>query len=89
LFNWFWHEGLWRDSDFDSYNERIFDIESIYTSEDPAYVSDILQKYNVEYIVIGKLERSKYGSRIQDGLLLGLGEVVVESNGTYLIKVGY
>jgi YYY domain-containing protein len=87
LFNWFWHEGLWRNSDFDSYNERIFDIENIYTSEDPAYVSDILRKYNVKYIVVGKLERSKYGSRIQEGLLLGLGEVVVESNGTYLIKV--
>lgn len=37
------------------------DLFAIYTSQDPIYVRSLLDKYNVEYIILGDLEREKYG----------------------------
>lgn len=37
------------------------DLLAIYTSQDPIYVRSLLDKYNVEYIILGDLEREKYG----------------------------
>ena len=83
---WYVHEWLWR-SDTVELNQRLADIETIYTSTDAAAVKALIEKYNIAYIYIGRLEREKYPS-LNDTLLQSIGETVY-SNGadTYILKV--
>ena len=83
---WYVHEWLWR-SDTTELNQRLADIETIYTSTDADTVKSLIEKYNITYIYIGQLEREKYSS-LNDTLLQSLGETVY-SNGedTYILKV--
>jgi len=74
--------------------EREKDIETIYTSKDITLVKELIVKYNIEYIYVGALEREKYESLNQSGLLR-LGEVVYPDKFnpnfsdmiTYIIKI--
>ena len=52
---WFTHEWLWRD-DVTLVQERIDDVMTIYESDDVEQTKELLDQYQVEYIVIGKLE---------------------------------
>ncbi|MDR2749960.1 MAG: DUF2298 domain-containing protein, partial [Clostridiales bacterium] len=61
IFNWYTHQELWRSSKFDEFTERVDDIQKIYCGDDPAVTTSILQKYNVKYIVVGLIERTKFG----------------------------
>lgn len=56
---WWVHEWLWRGSP-DVVGNRIPDIEQIYQSESIPLTLQLLQKYNVKYVVISSLEREKY-----------------------------
>jgi YYY domain-containing protein len=87
IFNWYTHQELWRSSKFDEFNERVDDIRNIYCGEDPAVTTSLLQKYNVRYIVVGQLERTKFGDAIQQELIKSLGSIVVQSNETYLLEL--
>jgi YYY domain-containing protein len=87
IFNWYVHQQLWRNSDIPAYDERITDLETIYTQTDQAAVTDVIRKYQVKYIVVGKLERAKYEGRLNEALLTGLGEIVFQKNQTLLIEV--
>ena len=50
---------------FDIYiNPRHADVDTIYTSEDGDAVWQALMRYDVRYIVVGPLEREKYGDRL-------------------------
>ena len=44
------HEWLWRDDTADL-NEKSADIESIYISLDVEYVKELLEEYDVSYIL--------------------------------------
>jgi uncharacterized membrane protein len=90
IFNWYVHEQLWRLSDTEAFNERISDLNTIYTGTDAGTVRAILGKYNVEYIVIGKLERFKYADRLNEQLLAGISECVMSQDSSVLLRVnGY
>lgn len=71
---WYVHEWLWRGDTTDLDN-RIADIETIYTSDDRYRVISLIEKYNIEYIYVGKLEQDKY-EYINMDLLKSLGEIV-------------
>ncbi len=80
VLGWYVHEWLWR-GDTDLINEREVDIQTIYTSSDKDLVLSLLEKYEIEYIYVGKLERDKYLS-INDTLLKELGKAVFTSPAT-------
>ncbi|MGI6019940.1 MAG: DUF2298 domain-containing protein [Lachnospiraceae bacterium] len=80
---WFTHEWLWR-GDSNIVRERSEDVKLIYSSDDESRVRELIKKYEVEYIYIGKLEREKY--EVNDGLLQDLGKVVYSDDYTYIIK---
>ena len=56
---WTWHETQQRGAT-DLYQRRA-DLETLYTSEDPEEKLRIIEKYRIEYIVVGDLERSYPG----------------------------
>jgi uncharacterized membrane protein len=41
----------------DTLPARVEDVRSLYSSSDPAEKASILRRYNVEYVVVGDLER--------------------------------
>ena len=90
---WYVHEWLWR-SGHDEIDERNADIETIYTSTDQTTVESLVEKYGLDYIYVGNLERSKYTNPVNDDLLKSLGEVVFTcpsttegGNESYLVQI--
>jgi len=56
---WIVHEWLWRGG-YDLPKQRQEDVKNIYESTDSDLVSNLLDKYQVEYIIVGPQEKSKY-----------------------------
>ncbi len=65
---------------------RQTDVGSIYTGTDAQTVKAILTKYNVTYLIVGDLERTRFVN-LHDTLLESLGTKVFESGSLYIIKV--
>ncbi|MCL5612133.1 MAG: DUF2298 domain-containing protein, partial [Chloroflexi bacterium] len=57
---WSWHQRQQRTLTPQLVEERIAEITSFYTTEDPQAARDFLKKYNVKYIIVGQLERLEY-----------------------------
>ena len=82
---WYVHEWLWRgDSSFPQ--KRVTDINLIYTSEDLAVTQGLLDKYKVEYVIIGTFERQKYPN-LDENKFTQLGKQVFSSGNTKIYQV--
>ena len=92
VLGWRAHEWLWRSNADDptvypaSVAERDGDVQKIYTSEDRETVEELLEKYDISYIVYGYEERhngiwanSYHDTDSAGEFLKSLGEVVFES----------
>ena len=60
ILGWAGHEEQWRGSRR-GFRERSEDVRSIYTEGDVSVVEALLEKYGVEYVYVGGLERDSYG----------------------------
>ncbi len=60
VIGWLTHEVMWRNS-WDVVSGRDTDVDTIYQTADNDEAFSLLEKYDVEYIYIGDLERGKYG----------------------------
>jgi YYY domain-containing protein len=85
ILGWYVHEWYWRGNN-NAISERVTDIATIYESPDINATRNVISKYNVRYIVIGKLERDKFAS-LKEAKLLNLGTVVFESGTTKIIQM--
>ena len=72
------------------------DVRQIYTTSDQGERQSLLEKYHVEYIVLGNLERSEYSQEDEDGvhtclvqeeLLVQSGTIVFQKGRLVVIKV--
>ena len=59
VLGWDFHEQQWRGN-YDEPGKRIPDIEKIYKSLDRNVVAALLDKYEIQYVYVGDLERAKY-----------------------------
>lgn len=82
---WETHEWLWRNNK-GLVDERKKDVETLYESNDIKATQNLLKRYNVKYIVIGRLERDKFNN-INESKLLSLGKVVFNSPTTRIISL--
>ena len=57
---WKWHQEQQRWGYREAVGERIRDVESIYGGPDAAAALSLMQKYGVEYVYLGQLERLYY-----------------------------
>lgn len=80
VLGWRTHEWLWK-GDTILLDKRAEDIRLIYTSEDEALVKELLDKYDIAYIYVGKLECEKFLD-INHEMIKELGTVVYESQNT-------
>jgi uncharacterized membrane protein len=85
ILGWYVHEWLWRGGRAGN-DERARDIASVYQAEDGELTRGILEKYDVEFIVIGELERRKF-PELNEGKILELGAIVFDSPGTRIVRI--
>ncbi len=62
---WWVHEWLWRGSP-DIIGKRIPDLGILYESKDIELTRTIINKYQIKYIIVSKLERDKYKNLYED-----------------------
>ena len=86
VLGWPVHEWLWRGS-YDEAGKRRVEVETMYTSKDLTEVKRLLERYAVEYVFVGQLEREAYPKMIESNFDQ-LGNVVYSSGDTriYLLR---
>ncbi|MDO8429564.1 MAG: DUF2298 domain-containing protein [Candidatus Daviesbacteria bacterium] len=82
---WPVHEWLWRGKP-DEVNARGSDIKTIYESKDLKSTLSLINKYKIEYIIVGSLEKQKL-PQIFIQKFLEIGELVFQSGETQIYKV--
>jgi YYY domain-containing protein len=87
ILGWAGHELQWRGTWIEQ-PKRIGDLATLYTTTDQTTVQNLLKQYNVSFVVVGGLERQKYGSRDYNAVFQKIGKVVFNQDGTTLYQVG-
>jgi len=85
ILGWRVHEWLWRGS-FDEAGKRTGEVQEIYESTDLVQTKVLLKKYNVNYVLIGVLERQQY-LKLQEEKFEKLGEVIFISGKTKIYRL--
>jgi uncharacterized membrane protein len=83
---WPVHEWTWRGS-YDAVGARRSEVVEVYTGVDMETAKNILDKYKVDYIILGQIEKLKYPDRINYLKLQSLGRVIFENDETQIIEV--
>ncbi|MCA1552956.1 MAG: hypothetical protein LC737_01115, partial [Chloroflexi bacterium] len=86
VLGWHVHELQWGRSDEEP-SRRERDVNAIYSSADARELQRILKSYAVTYVVVGEVERSKYGSAIPFTKLSSIVEKVFDQQGTTIYRV--
>jgi uncharacterized membrane protein len=82
---WYVHEWLWRGGP-EFPQKRVEEISLIYTGSDIEVTKALLNKYNVEYIIVGTFERQKYPN-LNEEKLRKFGTPVFTSESTSIYKL--
>ena len=85
VLGWPWHEHQWRGSR-QPFEGREEDVRAIYTTPDAQQALALLERYDVQYVVVGPRERSSYGL---NGLAKfnAVGDPVFEGDGVTIYRV--
>ena len=92
VLGWYVHEWLWKGSN-QLVEDRASEILTIYTSMDKEEVIELIDKYRIEYIYVGKLENEKY-KNLNHNMMKSLGKAVFflpstleKEHETYIIHI--
>ncbi len=85
ILGWTVHEWLWRGT-YDIPAPRIEEVKNIYESTDDKLTKNLLEKYDVEYIFVGDLEREKY-QNLNEDKIKRFGKSIYESGNTKIYKL--
>ena len=67
VIGWNQHEELWRGS-IPAIGERVREVEIAYTTPDPAELRRMMQRHGVTHVVVGEIERARYGPSVESRL---------------------
>jgi len=84
---WFVHEWLWR-GEASVPQERVSDIDEIYTGSNLKLTKSLLETYSVEYVIVGTFERQKYPNLNENKFTL-IGQQVFSSGNTTIYKLNF
>jgi len=85
IVGWRVHEWLWRGS-FDPVGKRSVEVSDIYTSNNVEKTKQLIKKYNVQYIFIGKFERDQY-KNLNEEKIKSVSKEVFRSNDTVIYQI--
>jgi len=86
IIGWPVHEWTWRGS-YSEAGSRRSEVRDIYTHPDKAVAQSILEKYKIDYIIVGELEEQQYGGEIKKDKLRELGSVVFDNGKTFVVNL--
>jgi uncharacterized membrane protein len=86
IVGWPVHEWTWRGS-YDVVGKRREEVREIYIGIDQKRTRELLDRYEINYIILGAVERDRYGTAIQEKKLRSLGAVVFEQGNTAVINI--
>ncbi|MBP9758799.1 hypothetical protein KBD45_03820 [Candidatus Dojkabacteria bacterium] len=84
---WPVHEWTWRGS-YDEVGKRRGEVIEVYTGTDVVRSKEIIDKYKVDYIIVGQIENEKY-KNINAEKLEKLGKIVFENKGAKVIEISH
>ena len=85
VLGWHSHEWLWRGTET-IWERRAEDIEKFYTIADLEWRKAFVRRYQIRYVVLGRVERERYPALDAEGLMK-LGRVVLgPSDGELLVE---
>lgn len=87
VLGWPVHEWLWRGT-YDIIPPRSTDIETMYTTKDIKIFDILAQKYNVKYVFVGQLERTKY-TNLTDAVLQKVGKIIFKQGSTVIYQLSF
>lgn len=100
VIGWETHEWLWRTSQKtpEAYSQRVLprqnDVRTLYTTDDQLKRQALISQYDIAYIIIGDLERSRFNdsdeqseSHIREDLLRECGSVVFTDGSLTILAV--
>jgi len=86
IIGWPIHEWTWRGS-YKKVGARRTEVKEIYTGREYLTTRMILNKYDIDYIIVGEFEKKRYGNGINQRKLRVMGEIVFENDGAVIIAV--
>ena len=88
LLGWPGHEGQWRGNTFgQTAGSRQADLQTLYTAPTWDIVQQVIDRYGIDYIVIGSTERQTYETS-SDGVYIPIAEDLFAANGTLVCEYG-
>jgi len=75
---WLVHEWLWRGSS-NVVSQRIPDIINLYESKDLELTKILLKKYNIQYVIVSKMEKEKY-PQLNEEKFSRIGQLIFKSS---------
>ncbi|MBD3362241.1 hypothetical protein GF362_00800 [Candidatus Dojkabacteria bacterium] len=72
---WYGHEWTWQGSD-ENLGSRKEDVRQFFTGLEMDKKVELLNNYEIDYIILGQSERTRYGDLLQIDKITDLGEVV-------------
>ncbi|MDE3077311.1 MAG: hypothetical protein KGJ86_17990, partial [Chloroflexota bacterium] len=85
ILGWAGHELQWR-GEWKEQPKRIADLSRLYTSSNEGEIANLLGTYHVSYVVVGPLERQKYGNRAFSQFQR-FGSIVSNDQGTTVYQI--
>lgn len=86
VLGWRVHEWLWRGG-YERVRERELEVEIMFEEGKEKESKEIMKKYNVGWVYVGKEEKENY--EVDEEKLLKIGKIVWEGKGSKLIKLDY
>jgi uncharacterized membrane protein len=84
VLGWTVHEWLWRGS-YDVPAARFSDIQNLYETTNIGEAKRIIDKYDIEYVYIGQMEREKY--KFSEKKFETLGDLVYSNESVHIYKI--
>jgi len=84
ILGWRVHEWLWRGS-FDEPGNRTEEVKTIYENGNLSQTRDFINKYQIQYIFVGSLEKNQY--QVDEGKISQLSKIVFNFGETKIYQV--
>lgn len=85
VLGWTVHEWLWRGT-YDIPAPRIEEVKTMYETSNQNQAQTLLQKYDVQYVVIGNMEYEQYPN-LKEEKFAALGKIVFQKEDTKIYKL--
>lgn len=86
IIGWPVHEWTWRGN-YDEVRKRREEVKEIYTGKDLIKTKEILEKYKINYVIAGEVEKEKYKD-LNYNKLMKIGKIVFDKEEVKVIEVG-